>query len=73
MSVKIKMSVSAIIPISEIRYDIYNFSKFCRENRPISLYRHIGTPLYIYNYGSNRWVKLSTHGYLCIVVDRDQQ
>ena len=30
--------MSASIPISEIIQNIYNFSEFCRENRPVSVF-----------------------------------
>ena len=40
-------SVSANIPISEIRQNIYIFSGFRRENGPISVFHHFGNPLII--------------------------
>ena len=36
--------LSASIPISEIRHNIYDFSEFRRKNRPISVFRPFRNP-----------------------------
>ena len=42
-----KKSLSASIPISEIRKNIHNFSEFRRENRPIFVFCCLGPPFLI--------------------------
>ena len=44
VSIGIRVSVSASIPISEISQNMYNFSKFRRQNKPISVLRLLKEP-----------------------------
>ena len=45
-----KFSCPTIFLFSEVRQNIYNFSEFCWENRPISVFRHIRTPSFWVQY-----------------------